>query len=72
MGSGHASIPCKTGRVFVPGAAGSGFDYGQNVLTSRNTLRGTGKALSIHMESSDGKDMHIYGWAIPYAVETVS
>lgn len=33
-----------------------------DVVTSKNKLRGRGRALSVHIETEPGKDCHILGW----------
>jgi len=40
--------------------------YGVSVITTKNKLRGKGKALSLRIESETGKDMHLLGWGIPF------
>jgi len=48
------------------GAFGSGittpFDYGETVITTKNKLRGRGKALSILFEAEYLKDLKLLGW----------
>jgi len=51
-------------RPYLPYGSGDSFKYGQSVITTKNKLRGRGKALSLKFESEEGKDMHILGWAI--------
>ena len=51
-------------RPYLPSGSGDSFKYGQSVITTKNKLRGRGKALSLKFESEEGKDMHILGWAI--------
>lgn len=43
-------------------AASGDFDYGEKVIVTKNKLRGRGKALSLLIESSTGKDMKLLGW----------
>lgn len=40
-------------------------DYGYDVITTKNRISGTGKALSIRFSSLPGKDFHLYGWSLP-------
>ncbi len=35
-----------------------------DVITTRNKVRGSGKALSVKFSSSPGKDMYLYGWGM--------
>lgn len=53
----------KLGRNFIPTAAGS-FDYGKAVITTKNKLRGIGRAFSMRIDTEAGKDLHLYGWAL--------
>lgn len=46
--------------VFVPGVYDNGFE----LVTSRNKLRGRGKALAIYMETEPTKDCRIVGWSL--------
>jgi len=57
-------------RPFIPGAIGTAFDYGQEVITTKNKIRGKGKALSFKLSSEAGKDMYVLGWAISYTGTT--
>jgi len=41
-------------------------DYGLSVITTKNKLRGKGKALSLRIESEAGHDMHLLGWGMPF------
>lgn len=49
-------------RFFIP--QGQSLGYGHEVLQTKNKVRGTGKALSFVFESEEGKDLHLYGWAV--------
>ena len=51
-------------RPYIPSGPADTFDYGQKVVTTRNKIRGTGKALRFRVESEAGKDMQVLGWAI--------
>lgn len=46
-------------------------DYGYDVLTKKEKIRGTGRAIRIRYSSSTGKDMRILGWAITTSGNTV-
>lgn len=57
-------------RPYIPGGIGAPFDYGQEVITTKNKVRGKGKAISFRIDSEAGKDMHILGWAIAFTGNT--
>lgn len=40
------------------------YDTGFEVITSKNKLRGRGRAFALHMETEAGKDCRILGWSI--------
>jgi len=50
-------------RAYVPVDASDLFDTGDALITTKNKLRGRGKALSLKIYSETGKDLHLYGWA---------
>lgn len=50
-------------RAYVPSGVGDSFDYGQSMITTKNKLRGSGRALSLKFYTDPGKDLHLYGWA---------
>ena len=39
-------------------------DYGYTVIETKNKVRGSGKALSLRFESSEGKDFELLGWSL--------
>ena len=51
-------------RNYIPTGASDTFDYGKNVIVTKSKLRGNGKALSLRIESTAGKDMKLLGWAV--------
>lgn len=51
-------------RNYIPSGVNDPFDYGDSVIVTKNKLRGSGKALSIYIQSEAGKDMRILGWGI--------
>jgi hypothetical protein len=53
-------------RNYIPTGVGDTFDYGFEVVTTKNKLRGSGAALALRLESEEGKDMHVLGWAVDY------
>ena len=50
-------------RNYIPVGDGDTFDYGKNVIVTKNKLRGSGRALSLRIESEAGKDCKLLGWA---------
>jgi hypothetical protein len=52
-------------RNYIPSGAGDLFDYGDSVIVTKNKIRGSGKTLSLKIESEEGKDMVLLGWATP-------
>lgn len=38
--------------------------YGYSVITTRNKLRGKGRALSLKFRTEPGKDLQLLGWSI--------
>lgn len=40
----------------------SSFDYGYDVVVTKNKIRGRGKALRIKLTVPEGKTCHLYGW----------
>lgn len=59
-------------RNYIPTGFSDTFDYGFTVITTKNKLRGSGKALSIRVESEDGKDMKLLGWTIKVEGDAVA
>jgi hypothetical protein len=51
-------------RNYVPSGAGDPFDYGDSVIVTKNKLRGSGKVVSLKIQSETGKDMQLLGWAM--------
>jgi len=55
-------------RLFLPKAAspsaGDTFDYGPDVIITKNKLRGRGRALNLRFLAEDGKDLILLGWGI--------
>lgn len=52
-------------RNYIPSSVADDYDTGDKVIVTKNKLRGNGRALSLYFQSEAGKDMKIYGWAIP-------
>lgn len=51
-------------RHWIPATAGSSYDYGQSVITTKNKLRGKGKVLSLYIKTDPGKDCVLLGWSM--------
>lgn len=49
-------------RAYIPGAIGDTFDYGQEVITTKTKLLGTGRALSLKFTATAGKGFHLLGF----------
>jgi len=47
------------------------FDYGYDVVVTKNKLRGYGKALSLYITSETNKDLRILGWGMQLSGATV-
>ena len=51
-------------RNYIPTGASDTFDYGDAVIVTKNKLRGSGKTISLKIQSEIGKDMQILGWGV--------
>ena len=51
-------------KNYIPSGASDPFDYGDSVIVTKNKLRGSGKSLSLKIQSEAGKDMQLLGWAL--------
>ena len=51
-------------RFYTPLDLSDTFDNGDKVVVTKNKLRGSGKSLSLKIESEAGKDMRLLGWAV--------
>lgn len=49
-------------RNYIPADASDTFDYGQEIITTKNRVRGSGKSLQLKFESEAGKDFQLIGW----------
>lgn len=45
-------------------ADGDPFDYGERVIVTKNKLRGSGRAISLFIQSDAGKDLRLLGWGM--------
>lgn len=50
-------------RNYTPTSIGA-YEYGNSVITTKNKIRGMGKAFSMKIDSEPNKDLHIYGWSM--------
>lgn len=60
----------RLNRPYIPSGPGDLFDYGQVVITTKNKLRGRGKALSLLFETEAGKDLILLGWGMIFGANT--
>jgi hypothetical protein len=51
-------------RNYIPSGASDPFDYGHSVITTKNKLRGKGRALSLYLSTEATKDCYILGWGL--------
>lgn len=61
---GNSFQAYKLLRNYIPSGVSDAFDYGEAVIVTKNKLRGVGRSLSLYIQSEQGKDMRILGWAI--------
>lgn len=54
----------RLNRLYLPSNVSDPFDYGYDVITTKNKLRGTGKAIRVKFSSEEDKDLYIYGWGM--------
>jgi hypothetical protein len=59
-------------RNYIPTSASDSFDYGDRIIITKNKLRGSGKVLSLYIQSEEGKDMKLQGWAMPVTLSDVA
>ena len=50
--------------MYIPTGAADKFDTGEAVVVTKNKLRGSGKTLSLKIQSEEGKDMKLLGWSV--------
>lgn len=43
---------------------GDPFDYGESVIVTKNKLRGSGRSLSLFIQSDSGMDLRLLGWGL--------
>ena len=60
----------KLKRNYIPTGVGDSFDYGQVVISTKNKVRGTGRAFSMRISTTAGKDCQLLGWEGSFTGET--
>jgi len=50
-------------RPYIPSGIDDKFNYGENVLVTKNKILGRGRSLAMKIASEDGKDLQLLGWA---------
>jgi hypothetical protein len=55
-------------RAYVPLEAEDPFNTGYPVIVTRNKVRGRGRSLHLKFTGEEGKDAHLLGYGIRYAV----
>ena len=58
-------------RNYIPSGAADPFDYGDGIIVTKNKLRGSGKTISLKIQSETGKDMKILGWGMPVTMNQI-
>lgn len=58
-------------KFYMPVGSGDDYDTGQSVITTKNKLRGKGRALSLRFSTEEGKNSHILGWALNIGINNV-
>lgn len=54
-------------RKYTPSGAGDTFDYGSSVISTKNKVRGRGRALQLRFSTESGKNCILYGWGAEYS-----
>jgi len=62
----------KFNRPFtIPSGTGTfPFTYGQEVIVTKHSVRGGGRAIQLHVESDGANDIQLLGWAVMYTGNT--
>lgn len=50
-------------RYYIPSGSADAFDTGDTLINTQQSTRGSGDAFQLYLESSTGKEMHLYAWA---------
>jgi len=56
-------------RFFLPSGVGDPYDTGHQIITTKNKLRGNGRALSMLIRTEPKKDCRVLGWSMLMGVE---
>lgn len=48
-------------RAYIPGSISEPFDYGQEVITTKNKIRGSGRALTLRVSNTPGSNLKLLG-----------
>jgi len=56
-------------RLYMPTDVNDPYDTGHSIITTKNKIRGRGRALSFLMKTEPGKDCRILGWSMIIGVE---
>lgn len=51
-------------RNYLPSGPSDTFDWGESVIVTKNKLRGSGRCISLKIQSESGKDMKLLGWVL--------
>lgn len=57
-------------RLQLPDSTDLTFTYGQDVVITKNKIRGKGRAIRTRFNSKDGYDFHLLGWGISVTKDT--
>lgn len=58
-------------KFYMPNDGSDSYGTGQAVITTKNKLRGKGRALSLRMSTEAGKDCRLLGWALNIGINNV-
>lgn len=53
----------RIGNLYFPDDEEDSYDTGEEIITTRNKIRGIGHSVAFKFEAETGKNMHIYGWS---------
>lgn len=56
----------RLNRMYTPESASDPFNYGQDIIYTKNRVRGRGVSLSLKLTSGEGKAAKINGIAVMY------
>lgn len=54
----------RIARNYLPKDFSDSFDYGHELIMTKNRLRGTGRAITLHFETEADKDLKLLGWSL--------